>query len=136
MADTYLIKNKTLTDIADAIRLKKRTSDLVKVSNMASEIQGLRVDKEMNMPMLYISNGGSPEGTYRPGPGEDGFSVVSIEGSADLVPDNIKKGACIYGVYGTFEGGGGGGMIVGDIEFVGSIMDVSAIIAGEVQVES
>lgn len=39
--DTYLIKEETLTDIADAIREKKQSEDTIAVSDFADEIENL-----------------------------------------------------------------------------------------------
>ncbi len=39
--DTYLIKEETLTDIADAIREKKQSEETIVVSNFANEIENL-----------------------------------------------------------------------------------------------
>lgn len=38
--------------------------------------------------------------------GFDGLRSVTIAGDSDLVPENIAEGVTIYGVTGTFEGGG------------------------------
>lgn len=39
----------------------------------------------------------------------DGLSQVTVNGDADLVASNIKSGVEIFGVTGTYQGGGGGG---------------------------
>ena len=38
----YLIEEATLTGIADAVREKKGTSDLIQVSNLATEISNIQ----------------------------------------------------------------------------------------------
>ena len=41
----------------------------------------------------------------------DGYSPVTVNGDADLLPENIKKDVDIFGVVGTYEGSGGGSTI-------------------------
>ena len=43
-----------------------------------------------------------------PSSGQYGMSQVTVEGDADLIAGNIKKDIVIFGVTGTYEGGGGG----------------------------
>ena len=41
----------------------------------------------------------------------DGYLPVTVNGDADLLPENIKKDVDIFGVVGTYEGSGGGSTI-------------------------
>lgn len=45
-----------------------------------------------------------------PDNGYYGLSKVTVEGDDNLVADNIKSGVSIFGVDGTYEGSGGGGV--------------------------
>ena len=42
-------------------------------------------------------------------PTYDALASVTVDGDADLIASNIKNGVTIFGVTGTFQGGGGGG---------------------------
>lgn len=48
----------------------------------------------------------------KPDSGYDGLSQVTVNGDTDLVPGNIKSGVNIFGVDGSYEGSGGGGLTV------------------------
>ena len=58
--------------------------------------------------------------TVMPDEGYDALSKVNIYGDEDLVPNNIKEGVSIFGVAGTYSGGGY------DLNLIGYDLDVEA----------
>ena len=52
---------------------------------------------------------GASQQVVQPDSGYDGLLAVTVNGDADLVATNIKNGVEIFGVTGTYDGGGGGG---------------------------
>lgn len=64
MANIYTIKNETLTDIADAIREKKNTTNTIQVSNFADEIRAIAtVDGLDSYDFSDFTNGSFPTST-------------------------------------------------------------------------
>lgn len=125
----YLIQDSTLDNIADAIRDKAGTQDLISPTNMpAAIIAANQIPVNPSDPSLYTAyivdsqdglslNLPSNSGNYQqktvtptgqqivvtPDQGYDALSQVTIDGDADLVAGNIKKDVEIYGVTGTYE---------------------------------
>lgn len=58
--------------------------------------------------------------TVMPDEGYDALSKVNIYGDEDLVPNNIKEGVSIFGVAGTYSGGGY------DLDLLGYDLDIEA----------
>ena len=58
--------------------------------------------------------------TVMPDAGYDALSRVNIYGDEDLVPNNIKEGVSIFGVAGTYSGGGY------DLNLIGYDLDIEA----------
>lgn len=75
------------------------------------EIFGVTGSYEGSSPTLQSKSvtPGTSQQTVQPDSGYDGLSSVVVSGDADLVAGNIKKNVEIFGVTGTYEGGGGGG---------------------------
>ena len=76
----YLIEEATLTGIADAVREKKGTTDLIQVSNLATEISNIQGGGTVE-ELIITSNG-----TYNPPTGIDGFAPVVVNVPQDGGP--------------------------------------------------
>ena len=89
----YLIEEATLTGIANAIRGKKGTTDLIQVSNLATEISNIQGGGTVE-ELTITSNG-----TYTPPTGIDGYAPVVVnvpqDGSPPAEAFNIT-GDCRY----------------------------------------
>lgn len=99
----YLVRDTTMTAIADAVRNKTGTSDALGPIDMAEKIATIRV-YEGDPTLIGVTI--TPTGTEIvkvPPNGVDGFGIVTVEGDVNLVPENIKEGVSIYGVDGTYR---------------------------------
>ena len=76
----YLIEEATLTGIADAVREKKGTTDLIQVSNLATEISNIQGGGTVE-ELTITSNG-----TYDPPAGIDGYAPVVVNVPQDGAP--------------------------------------------------
>ena len=103
MANLYITKNSTFKAIANAIRSKRgmASTELIKVSNMATEIMAIGLPDEVVLTSITITPTG--EEIIRLPSDAAGFGMVTVAGDKNLIPGNIKKGEKIYGVVGTFE---------------------------------
>ena len=89
----YLIEEATLTGIADAVREKKGTTDLIQVSNLATEISNIQGGGTVE-ELTITSNG-----TYNPPTGIDGYAPVVVNVPQDGAPsanDLTITGDCQY----------------------------------------
>ena len=97
----YLIEEATLTGIADAVREKKGTTDLIQVSNLATEISNIQGGGTVE-ELTITSNG-----TYNPPTGIDGYAPVVVNVPQDGAPtaeDLTFSGDCGYLFYrGQFD---------------------------------
>lgn len=102
----YLIKDSTLTEIADAIRAKHGSSDLIPVAEMAALINAIRSSSKPILESITITPTGSEINEVPPF-GSDGFGMVTVTGDPNLLPENILSGTTIYGVEGSLAADGG-----------------------------
>ena len=89
----YLIEEATLTGIADAVREKKGTTDLIQVSNLATEISNIQGGGTVE-ELTITSNG-----TYNPPTGIDGFAPIVVNVPQDGSPPESAfniTGDCSY----------------------------------------
>lgn len=103
MADKYITKDSTFKGIANAIRSKRGMADteLIKVSNMATEIMAIDLPDDVVLTSITITPTG--EEIIEVPRDASGFGMVTVTGDRNLIPENIKKGEKIYGVTGTYE---------------------------------
>ena len=103
MATKYITKDSTFKAIADAIRSKRgmESTELIKVSNMATEIMAIDLPDEVTLTSITITPTG--EEIIKLPEDASGFGMVTVAGDKNLIPGNIKKGEKIYGVVGTFD---------------------------------
>lgn len=102
----YLIKDSTLTEIADAIRSKYGSEDLIPVTEMAELITRIRTGAKPILESLTITPTGEEINEIPPF-GSDGFGMVTVIGEPNLLPENILSGTTIYGVEGVLAADGG-----------------------------
>ena len=103
MADKYITKDSTFKGIANAIRSKRGMADteLIKVSNMATEIMAIDLPDDVVLTSITIVPTG--EEIIDIPRDASGYGMVTVTGDRNLVPENIKKGEKIYGVTGTLD---------------------------------
>ena len=103
MADKYITKDSTFKGIANAIRSKRGMADteLIKVSNMATEIMAIDLPDDVVLTSITIVPTG--EEIIEIPRDASGYGMVTVTGDQNLIPENIKKGEKIYGVTGTLD---------------------------------
>lgn len=103
MADKYITKDSTFKGIANAIRSKRGMPDteLIKVSNMATEIMAINLPDDVVLTSVTITPTG--EEIIEIPKDASGYGMVTVTGDRNLIPENIKKGEKIYGVTGTLD---------------------------------
>ena len=103
MADKYITKDSTFKGIANAIRSKRGMPDteLIKVSNMATEIMAINLPDDVVLTSVTITPTG--EEIIKIPKDASGYGMVTVTGDRNLIPENIKKGEKIYGITGTLD---------------------------------
>lgn len=103
MANKYITKDSTFKGIANAIRTKRGMPDteLIKVSNMATEIMAINLPDDVVLTSITITPTG--EEIIEIPKDASGYGMVTVTGDRNLIPENIKKGEKIYGVTGTLD---------------------------------
>ena len=95
-----------LTLVGDSIRAKGGTSAKLEFPNgMKAAVDAIDTSKPEQTKTV------TPKASAQTVTPDSGYTLssVTVEGDADLVAGNIKSGVSIFGVAGSYEGGGGGG---------------------------
>lgn len=97
-----------LTNIRAAIRTALQNKGIAAAaahnfSDFAADIAAIATGANLQSKSFRPTAAGT---TVTPDSGYDGLSQVTVEGDADLVAANIKKDISIFGITGTYEGGG------------------------------
>lgn len=104
MSDERLtISRDYCDDVGDALRYAYGGTDQYYPSQWENAIKGLKKTLQAK-----TATPGASQQVIEPDSGYDGLTAVTVSGDADLVAGNIKKDVEIFGVTGTYEGGGGG----------------------------
>lgn len=97
----YLVREGTMTAIADAVRNKTGSSEQLSPAGMAEKIALIRTyEGDPVLEGVTITPTGT-EIVKVPPHGVDGFGIVTVEGDQNLVPENIREGVTVYGVEGS-----------------------------------
>lgn len=123
----YSIQDTTLTGMADQIRTMHGTTDAMAPSTMITKLQDANEEisgqeallveiantlqtKAIGTPPKLQSKTVTPSAssqTVAADSGYDGLSLVTVNGSENLVAENIAKDVEIFGIIGTHAGGRG-----------------------------
>ena len=100
----YKIKEETLSGIADAIRSKSGSSEAIKVSEFAEQIEtiptGSDFDLIENLPIAVDFSQGNQ---FVEAPEGQAVKSAVIQKPTNLVPENIAEGVNVAGITGTLE---------------------------------
>lgn len=97
----YLVREGTMTAIADAVRNKTGSAEKLSPAGIAKTIALIRTyEGDPVLEGVTITPTGS-EIVKVPPHGVDGFGIVTVLGDQNLVPENIREGVIVYGVKGS-----------------------------------
>lgn len=103
MANKHENLSGLFSDIADAIRKKDGSTGKIVADDFPSAIENLEAGGTGGNLQSGTATPTGKEFVLKPNEGFAGFDSVTVEGDANLEPQNIAEGVTIYGVEGTLK---------------------------------